>query len=340
VFSPDSAITIDLNATTAGRRAIAGFLLQILRRINLGLEMSLTLTPIDDGAQMTLHLEPAEGNDHQVVGGPRDIVEQVKMRKVGGKWTTGEAASKVLPDLLKAVQPAIEQPFRFVTNNANGLGRLQAYIASRGRPGQRQRWGKASLSRPDFEQLLAKSAGLPTVTPELQHLLNNIEIEIIDVVATEDDIDAALRPLLRPGQNAGDKRFQLVGQLMTLASHGASLSPANFHKLISPEAHRLLAHIQSLPALTARHVEEDAQLIGYVPKEQGVGPAGPRCAKSRDCYLPQRSLRLIGLHDLPPHLAEARLASNQLVQGSGIGDVTILHEDDDVEPRQQMQAVD
>ncbi len=265
---PGPDIAIDLCATTAGRRAIAGFLLQILRSIKLGLDMSLSIAPLDDGGQMRLHLEPVEGSDVQVVGGARDIVEQIKMRKGARQWSTHEVAKKVLPDLLRAVRPGREQRLRFTTNNPAGLAPLQAYLASRAAPRQRLRWGKSSLTRGAFEQRLAAAAGLPAVTPELRALLDNLEIEIIDVAATEREIEAALRPLLKPPEDPSDKRFQLTGQLMTLATGGATLTPQDLLRLIHPDAHRLLAHIQSLPALLARHAEEDAQLIGYRPAAQ------------------------------------------------------------------------
>jgi hypothetical protein len=259
---------IEVNATTPGRRAIAGFLLQILRSIRLGLEMSLTLTPLDDGNQMTLHLEPEEGSDAQVTGGARDLVEQIKMRNEAGKWTSGEVASKVIPDLLRAVDTDRDQQFRFVTNNPNGLGRLQGYLASRGNPTHRHRWGSSSLTREQFELRIARSAGLDSVTEGLRRLLDNLEIEIIDPEATEAEIEAAVAPLLKPGDDATDKRFQLTGQLMTLSTGGARLTPDDLMALISPQARRLLAHIQSLPAFLAQHVDEDAQLIGYVKAEQ------------------------------------------------------------------------
>lgn len=269
VSSTGTSIGLNLDSETAGRRAIAGFLLQILRSIKLGLDMSLTLSPIDDGTQMVLHLEPVEGSDHQVVGGPRDIVEQVKMRANRRKWTSGEVASKVFPDLLKAVRLAADQQFRFVTNNPQGLAPLQTYIASRGRGSDRRhRWGNARLTTAAFEQRLAESAGLTEISAELRHLLGRFEIEIIGAEATQDAIDKALTPLLKPGEVASDKRFQLLGQLMTLSTDGAKLTPAELLALINPQAHRLLAHIQSLPALLARHVDEDARLIGYVPEQQ------------------------------------------------------------------------
>lgn len=259
---------IDVNATTPGRRAIAGFLLQILRSIRLGIEMSLNLSPLEDGSQMTLHLEPEEGSDAQVTGGARDLVEQIKMRNHAGKWTSGEVASKVVPDLLRAVDLGREQQFRFVTNNPNGLDRLQGYLASRDSPAKRHRWGSCSLTRQEFEVRIAQSAGLDAVTEELRHLLDNLQIEIIDPETTETDIDVALTPLLKPGDDATDKRFQLIGQLMTLSTGGAMLTPDDLLALISPHARRLLAHIQSLPTLLAQHVDEDAQLIGYVKAEQ------------------------------------------------------------------------
>jgi hypothetical protein len=258
-----------MDAETPGRRAIAGFLLQILRSVKLGLDMSLILTPIDDGSQMILHLEPAEGGDHQLLGGSRDIVEQLKMRNTSGKWDSGEVASKVFHDLLKAVQLTKEQEFRFVTNNGLGLGRLQGYIAARAEGSERRhKWGSASLTREAFELKLAVGAGLTSVTPELRHLLDRFTIEIINVDATQDDIDKRLTPLLKPGEVASDKRHQLLGQLMMLATDGAKLTAQDLLSLISPHAHRRLAHIQSLPKLLARHVDEDTQLIGYAPEQQ------------------------------------------------------------------------
>lgn len=269
VSSTGASISINLDSETSGRRAIAGFLLQILRSIKLGLDMSLTLSPIGDGTQMVLHLEPAEGSDHQVVGGPLDIVEQVKMRASRRKWTSGEIASKVFPDLLKAVRLTADQEFRFVTNNAEGLAPLQTYIASRGRGSDRRhRWGNARLTTAEFEKRLAESAGLTKISAELRHLLDRFEIEIIEAETTQDAIDKALTPLLKPGEVASDKRFQLLGQLMTLSTDGAKLTPPELLALINPQAHRLLAHIQTLPALLARHIDEDAQLIGYVPEQQ------------------------------------------------------------------------
>ena len=262
-----SKITIDLAATTAGRRAIAGFLLQVLRSVKLGLDMSVAITPSADGGQMRLHLEPTHGSDVQVVGSKRDIVEQVKMRKDTRQWTTGEVAAGVLTDLLRAVDLGTEQRFRFVTNNTTGLGRLQTYITSRGSQVV-HRWGKSVLSRDEFEERLAKAAGFTSITPELRHLLDNLEIVRMDVADTERAIEAALRPLLKQGEDPSDKRFQLMGQLMTLASEGAILSKPDIHGLIHPDAHRLLAHIQSLPALLARHVEEDTKLLGYQPEAQ------------------------------------------------------------------------
>ncbi|MER8517533.1 hypothetical protein NKH47_32105 [Mesorhizobium sp. M1060] len=269
VSSTRALIGINLDSETAGRQAIAGFLLQILRSIKLGLDMSLTLSPLSDGTQMVLHLEPVDGGDHQVVGGPRDIVEQVKMRASRRKWTSGEIAAKVFPDLLKAVRLNADQQFRFVTNNAEGLAPLQSYLASRDpNSHRRHRWGNARLTTAAFKQRLAESAGLTTISAELQHLLDRFEIEIIAAEATQNGIDKALTPLLKPGEVASDKRFQLVGQLMTLSTDGAKLTPAELLALINPQAHRLLAHIQSLPTLLARHVDKDADLIGYVPEQQ------------------------------------------------------------------------
>ncbi|WP_349963026.1 hypothetical protein [Rhizobium sp. ZPR3] len=263
------AITINMCAETDGRRSIAGFLLQILRSIKLGLDMSLTFTALSEGSQLVLHLEPAEGGDAQVVGGPRDIVEQVKMRKATRTWDSGEIASDVFPDLLKAACLGQEQEFRFVTNNGKGLGRLQDYVAARVRGSERRlKWGNSSLTRDAFELRLAEAAGLASVTPELRHLLDRFSIVVIDVDATQNDIDKRLTPLLMPGESASDKRHQLLGQMMQLATDGAKLTPQDLLALISPQAHRRLAHIQSLPKLLARHIDEDTQLAGYVSEQQ------------------------------------------------------------------------
>ncbi|WP_157136845.1 hypothetical protein [Sphingomonas sp. PAMC 26617] len=231
--------------------------------------MSLTLVPIDQGSQMVLHLEPAEGSDVQVGGGPRAIIEQVKMRNTAGKWDSGEVASKVFPDLLKAVRLTDEQEFRFVTNNGAGLGRLQDYVAALAEGSERRhKWGNSNLTRTQFELRLAQAAGLSSVGLEFRHLLDHFRIEVIDVEGTEDDIDKTLKPLLKPGESQSDKRYQLLGQLMPLATHGAKLSPEDLLALISPHAHRRLAHIQSLPELLARHIDEDTQLVGYSPEQQ------------------------------------------------------------------------
>lgn len=261
--SPTNPV-IDLASATAGRRAIAGFLLQILRSIQLGMEMTVTLSPLGDTTQMVMHLEPAKGGDVQVLGGPRDIVEQVKMRTPNGRWTSGEVGAKVLPDLLRAVRPGTDQSFRFVTNNGAGLGPLVDYIASRDRAAPvRQRWGAARIPTAEFELRLAKAAGLSEVTADMRHLLDNLKIEIVDPVLIEEEIDRALTPLLRPRDHPADRRHQLLGQLMLLATEGAQLSPVDLLGLVSPDAHRLLAHIQSLPSLVSRHLEEDVLLIGY-----------------------------------------------------------------------------
>ena len=255
---------IDLASMTAGRRAIAGFLLQILRSVQLGLKMTVKLSLVSDTTQMLMHLEPAEGGDVQVLGGPRDIVEQVKMRTPNGRWTTGEVGAKVLPDLLRAVRPGTDQSFRFVTNNGAGLGPLVNYIASRNRAAPvRHRWGASRIPTAEFELRLANAACLSEVTSNMRHLLDSLEIEIVDPASIEEEIDCALTPLLRPGDHPADRRHQLLGQLMLLATEGAQLSPADLLGLVSPDAHRLLAHIQSLPSLISHHLEEDARLIGY-----------------------------------------------------------------------------
>jgi hypothetical protein len=197
-----TSIGVNLDSETGGRHAIAGFLLQILRSIKLGLDMSLAFSSNDAHAQMVLHLEPAEGSDHRIVGGPIDIVEQVKMRSTRRKWTAGEIAADVFPDLLKAVRLSAEQRFRFVTNNPAGLSSLESYVANRGgHPTRKYRWSSSWLTTTQLEERLAKSAGVG-MSAELRHLLDRFEIVIVGLDDTERKIDEALTPLLKDGEVA------------------------------------------------------------------------------------------------------------------------------------------
>ncbi|WP_438748243.1 hypothetical protein [Pararhizobium sp. O133] len=267
------AISVDLNSNSAGRRAIAGFLFQILRSIRLGLQLSLAFSGEEENRQMMLRLEPEEGSDHQVTGGACDTIEQVKMRAVRRKWSSGEIAKEVLPDLLKTVRLGSNQKFVFVTNNITGLGPLHEYISTRSmKKDQKYRWGGKRLTKDEFEQRLAKAAGCGGVTAELRHLLDRFEVESIQIEYVEQEIDRALRPLLRPDDEPAKKRFELVGKLLTLATNGATLSAFDIKSLIDPDAHRLLAHIRSLPGMLATHVREDSVLLGYDPEKQARKP--------------------------------------------------------------------
>lgn len=255
---------IDVDASTGGRRAIAGFLLQIVRCIVVGLEMSVTLTRIGDGFQMVLHLEPKDGGDQRITGGAQDIVEQVKMRTPRGRWSSGEVAAKVFPDLLRAVHQGRDQIFRFVTNNDAGLAPLTAYIAARrGAIPSTFRWGNERLSVEAFEARLAASAGLAGVTAEFRQLLDGFEIALIDLEREEQRIDDRLKPLLQAGEDPAAKRFEMLGRLMALSTSGARLTSEDLLAIVSPHAHRLLAHAQSLPRILASHLEADAVLVGY-----------------------------------------------------------------------------
>ncbi|CDX14885.1 hypothetical protein MPLB_1490077 [Mesorhizobium sp. ORS 3324] len=67
---------------------------------------------------MFLPLESPEEGDHKALAGLAQIVERVKMRTGHGKRSSGEFASKVFPDLLRAVVPDADQTFRFVIKDA------------------------------------------------------------------------------------------------------------------------------------------------------------------------------------------------------------------------------
>ena len=58
-----------------GRYAIAGFLFQILRSVQLGLRVSALINcAAPGGPRMELTLEPIDGGDHQLRLGEREVV--------------------------------------------------------------------------------------------------------------------------------------------------------------------------------------------------------------------------------------------------------------------------
>jgi hypothetical protein len=249
-----------------GRHAIAGFLFQILRSVQLGLRMSVKLvnTPSDE-PRMELVLEPRGGGDHQIRQGQRQIVEQMKTRAAHLKWSTREVASKVIPDLLREVSLELDQAFRMVTNNASGLCELRRFRGALSDPGGGSafKWGKDRLSRKDFAARIARIAGVEPDDARFQRLITNFTIEVIDTKDAEREIDSLIEPLLTPGQRAEDKREELISRLLKEASNGRVLDSADLLGLIHPEAEQRLAHAKTLsPELRAR-IEADCRALGY-----------------------------------------------------------------------------
>lgn len=264
-----STASFDLAATTGGRRALAGFLLQILRSVQLGIELTVEIPDPEKHTKLVLHLEPEEGGDVAVRGATHEIVEQVKMRTPKGRWSTGEVARKVLPDLLRSVRRDMRQSLVFVTNNDAGLGPLLEYVGARGKHEcLKLRWGNSRVTTAEFELRIANAVGLSETTPDLRHLLDNLKIRIVDPTTIETEIEALLMPMLPSGSDPASARLELMGRLFELSTKGARLSADDLLSLISPDARRLLAHVRSLPDLVAHHVAADAELLGYGSEKQ------------------------------------------------------------------------
>ena len=85
---------------TGGQSAIAGFLFQILRSVQLGIRVSAELHISDDdeseNAAMRLTLEPDNGGDHQLQVQGGTSIEQIKMRASHRTWSPGDIAREVL----------------------------------------------------------------------------------------------------------------------------------------------------------------------------------------------------------------------------------------------------
>lgn len=269
-----------------GRSAIAGFLFQILRSIELGLRVSVII--VAGGAnhsRMKLTLEPTTGGDHQLADDNRVVIEQVKMRTLHRSWSSSAVAREVFPDLLKGVQPGTSQVFRFVTNNPKGLGVLKRYLDTHRQrddqvaPAFRFRWGSEHLSLAQFTARLAVAAGVMPDDPHFQWLLDNLTLEVIDTATVEAEIDALLEPVLAPGQHANDKRHELISRLLEAAREGRSLRHTDLLAMIDPDAYLRLAHARSLPSILSRWLEADCRTLGYDQSQQArlnpLEPVGP-----------------------------------------------------------------
>jgi hypothetical protein len=260
--------------TTGGQRAIAGFLFQILRSVQLGLRVSAQLycTGANDSEQMMqLVLEPGDGGDHRIEEHRISTVEQVKMRRGGTPWSSGAIAREVFPDLMKAAKSESAQRFVFVTDNPHGLGFLRQFLESRratGDVGIKYAWGRRRLTASEFADHLAREAGTVADDATFVRLLDNLSIEVIDTVSAESEVETLMGNLLAPGQNAASKRHELTARLLAAAAAGQSIDAATLLALIDPQAIVRLGHVQSLPQMLGAALARDCAALGYIDAQQ------------------------------------------------------------------------
>jgi hypothetical protein len=276
---------IERASRAGGPSAIAGFLFQILRSVQLGVRIGVAFTAgSPDQTGMLLTLEPLGGGDHRISDNEGTVIEQVKMRAGHRRWSAAEIAREVFPDLLKAAQPHSTQTFRFVTNNAKGLGSfaefLQAFQSNDPTsPPSSVRWGRDRLSVPEYAARLAEAADIAVEDESYRWLLANLTLEIIETAAVEAEIDSLLEPALAPGQRSEGKRHELIGRLLEAASKSRRLDAADLLSMVHPDAYLRLAHARTLPDILARRVGPDCQALGYdaslQARLQAVDVTGP-----------------------------------------------------------------
>jgi hypothetical protein len=249
-----------------GRRAIAGFLFQILRSLQLGMSLSAKFQADGPGYGMQLTLEPEEAGDIRIQLGTKSIIEQVKIRTKKRRWSPAEVAREVLPDLLRGAHPGWDQAFRFATDNPAGLDALRDFLAYRheGLASEgRFRWGQAKLTAEVFAARLAGEAQIQAADPRWTWLLDRLSLVVVDPATADNDIEAAIAPMLDPGHRAADKRHELVARLLDAATRGETLDAGRLFGLIGPDALRRLQHAQGLPGQLARMLPRDCTLLGY-----------------------------------------------------------------------------
>ncbi|NML06781.1 hypothetical protein [Sphingomonas sp. G-3-2-10] len=254
-----------------GRRAIAGFLFQILRSLQLGMQATARFaSPSGQMSGMILTLEPAAGGDVSLNLPDYSVIEQIKIRR-GRPWTTGGIAADVLPDLIDAAILGARQRFRFVTDNPDGLAPLRQFLAWRQSGGEgtgRFRWARKQLTGSEFLDALAASAGREISDVRLLHVLDTLALEVIDSHQSESEVEALLTPMLAPAQSPEDKRHELMSRLADAATAGQPLDITKFLNLIDRDAMSRLAHFQTLPRLALRQVQHASNALGYRPEAQ------------------------------------------------------------------------
>lgn len=258
-------------AGSGGQRAITGFLFQILRGAQVGLDVSARIVADDSGdaTTMTLMLEPSNGGDHRLDLPTHSIIEQVKFRAAHRRWSPGDVGREVLPDLLRAAKPGTAQRFRLVTSHADGLDALGDFLEHRRAGGEASlRWGQERFGIAAFTSRLAASASVEPDGANFIHLLDNFDIEVVNVTNAEHEIDVLLEPMLAPDAVVANKRHELISRMLEAAGTGRTLTAGELLGLVSTDALRRLQHAQSLPALLRRRLEHDCSALSYCAAHQ------------------------------------------------------------------------
>lgn len=255
-----------------GRIAIAGFLFQILRAVRLGLEVTAEIAVGDRAATMTLTIEPDTSGDIQITRDGRKATEQVKMRSHGRRWTSGEVARVVLPDLLCGVEPGSPQDFRFVTDNPAGLDQLRTFLAQRHADPNAQpemlRWGNQRVDQAAFGAMLAEAAGVGGDDPRFGFLLDRLSLKIVDAEEAIRGIDRLLAPLVDPATSVSDTRHALIAKLFEAAAEGRAMTDRVLLGMVGPDALLRLRHAQALPSILQRKLAADVAALGYESDQQ------------------------------------------------------------------------
>jgi len=264
-------------SSKGGQYAIAGFLFQIIRSLQLGTRVSVQLQ-LDDEVEaentaMLLTLEPDDGGDLQLRAPKETIVEQVKMRAHHRAWSSGDIAKLVFPDLLKAVSLTDSRQYRMVTDNARGTEELQRFArhfqsSDTSETDSQFRWGHQRLSADKFLEKLASAAKVDPCDPKFCKLMQCFDIEVIDTVSIERDLDHLLSQMLAPGQNAEDKREEITSRMLKAASKGQVLSDSDLLSMIGSNALLRLEHARNLPDALKSRLQSDLEVLGYDHSKQ------------------------------------------------------------------------
>ncbi|MBX9747601.1 MAG: hypothetical protein K2X34_11915, partial [Hyphomonadaceae bacterium] len=256
---------------SGGQRAITGFLFQILRGTQLGLNVSAQIVADDSGeaTTMTLTLEPRNGGDHRLDQPAHSTIEQVKFRAAHRRWSPGDIGREVFPDLLRAAKLGTPQRFRLVTAHADGLDDLRSFLEHRHHGGEASlRWGRERFGVVAFASRLAATASVEPDSASFIHLLDNFDIEVVDITHAEREIDALLEPMLAPDAVVANKRHELISRMLEAASTGRTLTAGELLGLVSTDALLRLQHAQCLPALLERRLQHDCSALGYCAAHQ------------------------------------------------------------------------